>query len=174
MGEWNHEASAQQHADELLAALVELVSAWSSPAVQARIAQRIGLDINESDIRSLHTIGRLGPVRPAALAAELHLSRPTVSKSLARLGAAGLIERREVERDLRASEIELSETGRDAYDRLAAVGVDMVEHALAEASASRIDASAFVHFTRALRAMAAPRAGEAILAADQPPTEPGV
>ena len=71
MGERNHEASAQQRADELLAALVELVSAWSSPAVQARIAQRIGLDINESDIRSLYqyitSLGDAGDPMPNAV-----------------------------------------------------------------------------------------------------------
>lgn len=92
---------AQDEVDELLSAMVELVSAWSSLTVQGRITDRIGLDINESDVRLLHTIGRLGAVRPAQLADALQVSRPTISKSLIRLGMAGLTTRRTAHDDRR-------------------------------------------------------------------------
>ncbi len=84
----------EPQAAELLDALVSLVASWSSPVVQGEIATRMGLSINEADVRTLHTIGRFGSLRPAQLAAELYLTRPTTSKSLARLAGAGLIERR--------------------------------------------------------------------------------
>lgn len=135
---------------EALAAVVELVTAWSSTELQARIARRIGLDINEADIRTLHTIGRLGgATRPALLADELHLTRPTMSKSLSRLAAAGLTERRAAADDGRSAEIMLTPDGRRAYARLVDAGVEMVRAAL-DASPGA-DAETLSRFARALR-----------------------
>ena len=94
----------EPQAAELLDALVSLVASWSSPVVQGEIATRMGLSINEADVRTLHTIGRFGSLRPAQLAAELYLTRPTTSKSLARLAGAGLIERRSATDDARAAD----------------------------------------------------------------------
>lgn len=136
---------------ELLSAMVELVSSWTSLPMQAEIAARTGLSMNEADIRSLHTIGRLGNVRPAALARELHLSRPTMSKSLGRLGGAGLIHWEYAADDRRAKEIALTDAGQAAYDGLVSAGIDLVDHALAAVPAARADADIIIQFVRALR-----------------------
>lgn len=142
---------ADPQIEEVLATLVELVTAWSSPLVQVQIARQTGLDINETDVRTLHMLGRLGGcARPAQLARQLHQSRPTMSKSLARLLAEGLIERAAVADDKRASDISLSPAGVAAYRGLVCAGTAMVRDALRLAPG--IDTSAIVQFTRALHA----------------------
>lgn len=150
------EGAREPQAADLLDALVSLVAAWSSPAVQREIAARIGLSMNEVDVRTLHTIGRLGAPRPAQLAAELHLTRPTTSKSLARLASDGLIERRAAADDARAAEITLTPAGQQAYDHLVDAGVAMVEQAIAQVQAGTTDAASIAQFARALRHYATP------------------
>lgn len=142
---------SDQQVEEVLATFVELVSAWSSPRVQGQIAHQTGLDINEGDVRTLHTLGRIGGrVRPAQLALDLHLSRPTMSKSLARLLAAGLVERTVVAGDRRATDISLTPAGAHAYQSLIDAGTEMVRDALRLAPG--IDTDSIVQFTRALGA----------------------
>lgn len=143
--------TARNASRELLSAMVELVSSWTSLPMQAEIASRTGLSLNEADIRSLHTIGRFGNVRPAALARELHLSRPTMSKSLGRLSGAELIHWESAADDRRAKEIALTDAGQAAYDGLVSAGIDLVDHALAAIPAARADADTIIQFVRALR-----------------------
>jgi DNA-binding MarR family transcriptional regulator len=143
-------ATDDEHLAEVLAAFVDLVSTWSLTAVQARIAQRSGVDIAESDVRTLHTLGKLGgAARPAALADELGLTRPTMSKSLSRLEAAGLVERSAAADDGRATDLTLTESGRAAYQRLVDAGIEMVRTALEEAPVA--DTQELIRFAHALR-----------------------
>ncbi|MCA0378151.1 MAG: MarR family transcriptional regulator [Actinobacteria bacterium] len=146
----------EPQAADLLDALVSLVASWSSPVVQGEIAKRMGLSINEADVRTLHTIGRFGSLRPAQLAAELYLTRPTTSKSLARLAGADLIERRSATDDARAAEITLTPDGLAVYERLVAAGIAMVEQAIAEVHPGSSEAASIAQFARALRRYASP------------------
>lgn len=146
----------EPQAADLLDALVSLVATWSSPVVQGEIAARMGISIIEADVRTLHTIGRFGSLRPAQIAAELYLSRPTTSKSLARLTTAGLIERRGAADDARAAEICLTAAGRQVYERLVDAGVAMVERAIAQVQPDVTDAASITQFARALRQYARP------------------
>lgn len=140
----------EERIEEVLATLVDLVTAWSSPQVQGQIARQIGLDINETDVRTLHTLGRAGGcARQAQLAADLHFSSPTMSKSLSRLRAAGLIEHAEAAIDRRARIVSLSPTGERAYQGLIAAGTSMVRDALQ--AAPGIDTHSIIQFTRSLR-----------------------
>lgn len=142
--------------DSLLSSLVDLVSAWTSNSFQARIAQGVGLAINESDVRTIHTLGTLGEARPAELAEAVYASRPTISKSLARLTEAGLITRRASENDGRASHITLTPKGADAYTQLVDAGIGLVQQALAEVPEMRAHAAAFTRFVTALRSTTPP------------------
>ncbi|GAA2833482.1 DNA-binding MarR family transcriptional regulator [Leucobacter komagatae] len=119
-------------AADLLTAVVGLISNWTAAVTQGSIAAAINLDIAEGDVRALYVIGqhRAG-VQPAALAAELRLSRPTMSKTLSRLATAGLIDRTPSRTDARSALIELSESGQTAYDGLVLYGIRMVERATA-------------------------------------------
>lgn len=128
--------------------------------VQASVAQRIGLDISVADMRSLHTIGRLGQARPAVLAEELHSTRPTMSKSLARLEQLGLIERREVEADGRSSEIVLSEKGLANYERVVSAGLEMITSALETSNTPAEIVPPLTDFVRVLAGRERPSAPE--------------
>lgn len=116
---------------EVLASIVSLVSAWSSVAVQGRIALAADVQIAEGDIRALYTLGRHGaPLRPAHLAEELHITRPTMSKVVNRLVASGHVERRAHSTDGRSADLVLTDAGIEVYKKLDSAGVGMVAAAL--------------------------------------------
>lgn len=151
-GERNKRVAAKgSQAEGLLDALVALMSVWSSLPVQGAIAASMGLEINEADVRTLHTLGRLGAVRPARVADELHLTRPTASKSIGRLAAAGLVTRRPAADDGRAVEVELTDLGRAGYRGLVEAGIAMVDRALSEVPLAEGEAASIVRFAAALR-----------------------
>lgn len=136
-------------AGDVLAATLDLLVSWTSLGVQRGIAAGVGVDIGESDIRTLYTLGRNGGTgRPAQIAEILSLSRPTTSKSLARLQSAGLVERRAVAGDARSTDIVLTASGERAYRRLADAGVEMVRAALGGVDAGA--AEIVIEFMRAL------------------------
>ncbi|MEQ6896559.1 MarR family winged helix-turn-helix transcriptional regulator [Microbacterium sp. KR10-403] len=114
----------------ILTALTHLITQWSSPRVQSQYAEAAGVRIEPGDIPVVYALGMQGNLRSSALADRLRLTRPTMSKQLHRLGAAGLIVRRPDPEDGRASFVGLSDTGRAAYDALVARGIAAVETAL--------------------------------------------
>lgn len=136
--------------NDLLTAMVDLVSAWSSDAVQARIAHGVGVDMNNADIRTVHTLGRLGAARPAELAKAAHTTRPTMSKSLTRLTSSGLIERDEDPDDGRSTFITLNAEGRAVYERLVQAGQELVREAIAHTPALIAHTSDLIAFTHGL------------------------
>jgi DNA-binding MarR family transcriptional regulator len=83
-------------------------------------------------VRALYGLGIVGgSARPSDIADELHLSRPSTSKLLVRLVAAGLVERTPDESDRRAARIALTAEGRRTYEQLFAAGVAMLGDATA-------------------------------------------
>lgn len=118
---------------ELLASLTRLMSRWSSSQVQERVASGVGVTLDPTEIRAIYTLGlRGGTARPSALADELHLSRPTMSKLIARLMADDLVARSADPDDGRATTVSFTARGAHAYDRLVSAGHEMVRHALAD------------------------------------------
>ena len=121
---------------QVLSTIVALVTAWTSVAAQGRIATQVGITIPETDIRALYTLGRHGcALRPAMLADELQISRPTMSKMISRLKAEGLVARSELPLDAsshdgRGALVTLTPTGLTAYDALVDAGKLMVAAAL--------------------------------------------
>ncbi|KAM9864078.1 MarR family winged helix-turn-helix transcriptional regulator [Leucobacter sp. BZR 635] len=135
-----NERPREQAVHELLAAVIGLVRNWNAVSTQGSIARAVGVDIPAGDVRALYTMGLLGgAIRPAALADELAQSRPTTSKLIARLEAAGLVERGRGEGDQRAIEIAFTEQGREAYARLVAAGTQLVDQAMAHQTTAEID-----------------------------------
>ncbi len=127
----------RQHARQVLSALTRLMAYWSSAEVQDRITAPVGLGLTTSETAVLHLLGvHGGSCRSSELAAEARLSRPTASKAIARLEAAGLVERRTDPDDGRAQRLTLSVDGRVAVDGLVGVGVDLVSAAMADWSAA--------------------------------------
>lgn len=115
----------------MLAAVLRLFSRWSSLDVQRAVARQAGLAIEPTDVRAVYALGlHGGAMRPSALAEELQLTRPTASKMLARLDAAGLAARADDPDDGRASLIGLSRDGADAFARLYAAGIAMMRESV--------------------------------------------
>ncbi|PKI89755.1 MarR family transcriptional regulator [Actinomycetales bacterium SN12] len=126
--------------NELLQALTLLVARWSSPNVQRSVAQSAGVTVDAGDVSALYILGLHGPLRAGDLADAMHISRPTVSKQLARLERAGMITRESDPNDGRATIVALSAEGASAHRRLLAQGIRMMRHALRDVS--RADATA--------------------------------
>lgn len=117
----------------LLSELTRLMSRWSSLELQRRITAECGVSLDPGAVRAVYLLGiEGGGARPSVLADELHLTRPSTSKLIARLAEAGLAERRRDPAERRAATIELTETGRDVYRRLFSAGVDMLDSATAD------------------------------------------
>lgn len=132
--------SRDRAVQDLLAAVVGLVANWTAVSTQGSVARAVGVDVPAGDVRALYTLGLHGGViRPATLADELAQSRPTTSKLIARLEAAGLVRRERGDGDGRAVEIALTDAGADAYARLVAAGAAMVDQAMADKTTSEID-----------------------------------
>ncbi|WP_087006606.1 MarR family winged helix-turn-helix transcriptional regulator [Gulosibacter sp. 10] len=131
----------------LLTAIVELIGTWSRVDVQAQVAREAGLQIADSDVRALYTLGSLdAPTPPSVLAASLDVSRPTMSKMLGRMNAAGLIRRIASEADGRSASVLLSPEGRAVFDRLDRAGIELVDEATRD-----LDAAELAEMTTALR-----------------------
>ena len=117
----------------LLTSLTGLMSRWSSRDFQTRISAACGVPLDATAVRAVYTLGlRGGSARPSEIADEVHLSRPSASKLIARLRDAGLIERDRDESDGRAGIVALTPAGRQAFDRLFDAGVQMIGHAIAQ------------------------------------------
>jgi DNA-binding MarR family transcriptional regulator len=71
-----------------------------------------------------------GPVRPTDLAASMGLDISTVSRHLAQLHRAGLVERSADPDDRRAQRVQLSPTGRAAVDAALAARRSLLERSL--------------------------------------------
>lgn len=114
-------------AAELLGALTTLVSRWTSHEFQREVAVASTINLDPTAIRALHLLGRAGgTATPSQIATELHLSRPSTSKLLARLSAAELLDRAPQAGDRRSALITLTPRGRAAYQGLHDAGLAMI------------------------------------------------
>ncbi|WP_159548705.1 MarR family winged helix-turn-helix transcriptional regulator [Citricoccus sp. K5] len=110
-----------------LRALTRLMSQWSSLELQRQITADCGVSLDPVSVRALYGLGTAGGTSsPSALADELHLTRPSTSKLIARLVDAGLVDRHPDESDGRSVQLELTEEGRRTFETLFDAGVDML------------------------------------------------
>ena len=79
-----------------------------------RLRQEAGVELSPSQTAALATIERHGPLTPSELAARERVQRPTVTRVVARLCDAGLVERLPDERDRRAALLSITPAGRNA------------------------------------------------------------
>jgi DNA-binding MarR family transcriptional regulator len=83
-----------------------------------RLRQEAGTDLGPSQLAALATIERHGPLAPSDVAARERIKRPTVTRILARLDAAGLVERLPDPSDGRAAIVSVTSEGRALLRRL--------------------------------------------------------
>ena len=77
-----------------------------------RLRQESGALLSPSQTAALATIERHGPLTPSELAERERVQRPTVTRVLARLEEAGLVDRAADPQDRRSSLVSISEGGR--------------------------------------------------------------
>jgi DNA-binding MarR family transcriptional regulator len=77
-----------------------------------RLRQEAGALLSPSQTAALATIERHGPLTPSELAERERVQRPTVTRVLARLEEAGLVDRAADPQDRRSSLVSISEGGR--------------------------------------------------------------
>ena len=114
----------------LLTSLTQLMAQWTTLTRQTAVAREAGLTIDAGDIRPAYTLGLVGPIRAGDLAADLRLTRPTMSKQLARLETAGLVTKSPDPDDGRASIVALSPEGERVFALLVERGREMVDEAM--------------------------------------------
>jgi len=85
-----------------------------------RLRQEAGADLSPSQTAALATIERHGPLTPSELAERERVQRPTVTRVLARLEVAGLVERAADPADRRCSLVSISAEGRELLDAVRA------------------------------------------------------
>jgi len=78
-----------------------------------RLRQEAGAELSPSQTAALATIERHGPLTPSELAERERVQRPTVTRVLARLEEAGLVERAADPQDRRCSLVSISAEGRE-------------------------------------------------------------
>jgi DNA-binding MarR family transcriptional regulator len=80
--------------------------------------------------RTLAQLDELGPLRVSELAASTHVSQPTATSLLQRLGKRGWVERRPDPDDARAVRVSISDSGRRALERNREVAATAMVHRL--------------------------------------------
>ena len=105
-----------------------------------RLRQEAGALLSPSQTAALATIERHGPLTPSELAERERVQRPTVTRVLARLEEAGLVERAGDPQDRRSCLVSISPAGRellqavrDRKDAFLARRIDALEPADREA-----------------------------------------
>lgn len=112
---------------EALLALTRLISHWSSQDMQRSVIGASGVSLDPVAVRALYLLGiSQGESTPSKLADELHLSRPSTSKLIARLESVDLIARNASPRDRRSVSIGLSPRGREIFEELFGAGIAMI------------------------------------------------
>ncbi len=123
---------SEQHpySSDFLAALTGIIAQWTAPNFLVSVTAREGIDLDPTSITAISVLGRLGPLRPSALADHLGTGASNVSKVLGRLETAGLIERRKDTADARASIVQLTPAGDDTAAAFVRAGDGMLDELL--------------------------------------------
>jgi DNA-binding MarR family transcriptional regulator len=93
---------------------------WVITRMARRLRQESGTDLGPSQVASLATVERHGPLSPSELAERERIKRPTVTRIVRHLEEAGLVERVRDPEDGRASILSVTSEGRELLKRLRA------------------------------------------------------
>jgi DNA-binding MarR family transcriptional regulator len=83
-----------------------------------RLRQEAGAELSPSQTAALATIERHGPLTPSELAHRERVQRPTITRVLARLEEAGLVDRAADPGDRRSCLVSVSGGGRELLDAM--------------------------------------------------------
>lgn len=120
----------------LINALHSILAQWTSPEFMAAVAAREGVRLDPGAIVTVTILGSSGPQRPSALAHRMATGASNISKIVARLQEAGIVQKLADPQDSRASLIELTAAGTDIADALTRSGNSLVTELLGQWSAT--------------------------------------
>lgn len=124
----------------MLGAFATVARQWGATPLEGRIAEQLGLQIEDSEIRIIYVLGaRTEEMRPGDIATQLGVTRPTLSKSLTRLRTAKLVESAPADDDKRSVFVTLTVRGREAYSALIEFGIDIIDSANGDLSTDDLD-----------------------------------
>jgi DNA-binding MarR family transcriptional regulator len=93
---------------------------WAITRMARRLRQEAGTDLGPSQVAALATIERHGPLSPSELAERERIKRPTATRIVRHLEAAGLVERVKDPEDGRASILSATADAKELLKRLRA------------------------------------------------------
>jgi DNA-binding MarR family transcriptional regulator len=93
---------------------------WAITRMARRLRQEAGTDLGPSQVAALATIERHGPLSPSELAERERIKRPTATRIVSHLEAAGLVERVKDPEDGRASILSATADAKELLKRLRA------------------------------------------------------
>jgi DNA-binding MarR family transcriptional regulator len=93
---------------------------WAITRMARRLRQEAGTDLGPSQVAALATVERHGPLSPSELAKLERIKRPTATRIVGHLEAAGLVERVRDPHDGRASILSVTPEARELLKRLRA------------------------------------------------------
>jgi DNA-binding MarR family transcriptional regulator len=91
---------------------------WVITRMARRLRQEAGVDLGPSQVAALATIERHGPLSPSEVAERERIKRPTATRIVSHLEAAGLVERVRDPEDGRGSILTVTSEGRNLLRRL--------------------------------------------------------
>jgi DNA-binding MarR family transcriptional regulator len=105
-----------------------------STAIARVYVKRFALTVPEW--RVMAVLGRFGPMSANAVCERTAMDKVRVSRAVARLAAAGRLERRTDDADRRRAVLELTPRGRVVYDEIGPLALDVEARLLAQLSAA--------------------------------------
>jgi DNA-binding MarR family transcriptional regulator len=118
--------------DTLSRALLELAGFINDPRQDWRMMAEAGLDLDPVFLPLLVRLGAEGPANVVELAGRLGRDHSTMSRQIARLETAGLVERVASETDGRVRNASVTPKGREAVAALSAARRRLLDRALAD------------------------------------------
>lgn len=121
------EKDQDQSLGRVLEAFSLIIGRWTAVGMADLILERAGIDADAASMTLLLELRRMGgAARPSRLAQATRTGASNVSKVLARMTRAGLVERVAEPDDLRAVSIVLTGEGRRAADLIDRTSVEML------------------------------------------------
>lgn len=114
----------------LIASLTRIIGEWTSPDFLTAVVAREGVHLDPGAITMVTILSAHGPQRPSQLARHMVTGASNISKIVARLGVAGLVERTTDPSDARAQRVALTEAGQRVADTFVRAGDGLVEDLL--------------------------------------------
>jgi DNA-binding MarR family transcriptional regulator len=144
--------------DTLSSALLRLAGFLNDPRQDGRMMAEAGLDLDPAFLPVLVRLGTLGPAGVVELALQVGRDHSTMSRQLARLEAAGLVERIPSPDDARVRAARVTPQGAQAVATLAAARRRLLDRALAAWPAADREELALLmaRFADSLEALATP------------------